>query len=153
MNEIMAEPLVARVYRILSEDIVTGRIAPGTPLIQKQLAARFEVSRTPIRDVLTQLTADGLAQLISGKGCFVSNVSRDAVTDVYAVRAALEEPVFRTVFGKHTALQLHQLRILATETLQVSPENGEEFYEASLQFHQLLMAPCPGLLTYQNCSK
>lgn len=136
------QPLAAHVYDVISEDIVAGRMAPGTPLGQVQLASRFEVSRTPVRDALTQLTTDGLVRLVPTKGYFVNDLSRDDVSDVFAVRFALESLAFREAFGRHTARQLHHLRMLASETLLASTEDGTEVFDISLAFHQALMEPC-----------
>lgn len=137
------QPLAARVYELISEDIVAGRMAPGTALVQEQLAARFEVSRTPVRDALTQLTTDGLVRLVSSKGYYVNDLSRNDVSDVFAVRFELESLAFREAFGKHTPRQLHHLKMLASETLLASPDDGTEVFEISLQFHRSLMEPCP----------
>ncbi|GAA1354567.1 GntR family transcriptional regulator [Arthrobacter rhombi] len=136
------QPLAAQVYEAVSDDIVAGRLAPGTPLGQVQLAARFDVSRTPVRDALTQLTTDGLVRLVPAKGYFVNDLSRNDVSDVFAVRFALESLAFREAFGHHTPRQLHHLKMLASETLLASSDDGTEVFDISLQYHRALMEPC-----------
>lgn len=138
----LGQPLAARVYQAISEDIIAGRLVPGTSLGQVQLAARFDVSRTPVRDALTRLTTDGLVHLVPTRGYLVNDLSRNEVGDVFAVRFALESLALREAFGKHTPRQLHRLRMLASETLLANTEDGTEGFDISLQFHQSLMEPC-----------
>lgn len=136
------EPLAAVVYKAVSEEILAGTLAPGTALKQEQLAARYEVSRTPVRDALTQLTTDGLVSLVNSKGYYVNDLSRDDVSDVFAVRYQLESLAFTLAFGRHSARQLHHLRMLAGEARLASTEDGSEVFEISTQFHRELLAPC-----------
>lgn len=137
------KPLAEQVYENVSRLIVSGELAAGEPLVQEKIAAQFDVSRTPVRDALTQLTTDGLATLVSSRGYFVTDLSRNQVEDVFEVRAALEELALRSAFGRHAPKDLLHLRTLAAEARLCSPTDGMEVFDVSLRFHRRLVEPCP----------
>jgi DNA-binding GntR family transcriptional regulator len=74
----------------LEQDIVTGTLRPGERLDEQTLAARFGVSRTPIREALMQLASAGLIQLQPRRGAFVASLSLREVIERFEVMAALE---------------------------------------------------------------
>jgi DNA-binding GntR family transcriptional regulator len=76
-------------YR-LRADILEGRLPLGAPLPHAQLAARFGVSRTPIREALRKLQATGLVELSPNRGAVVRTPARAELIEVYELRADLE---------------------------------------------------------------
>ena len=74
----------------LEQDIVTGALRPGERLDEQSLAARFGVSRTPIREALMQLATAGLIELQPRRGAFVASLSLRDVIERFEVMAALE---------------------------------------------------------------
>ncbi|MGJ9404013.1 GntR family transcriptional regulator [Arthrobacter sp. KK5.5] len=79
-----------KAYGELRRDIVEWRLPPGTVLGEVEQAERLGVSRTPLREALSRLTADGLAVQQRGRGAVVSDVSLEHVDDLFALRRALE---------------------------------------------------------------
>ncbi|WP_345473635.1 GntR family transcriptional regulator [Glutamicibacter ectropisis] len=79
-----------KAYESLRTDIVEWRIAPGTVLAEVEQSERLGVSRTPVREALGRLVADGLAVQQRGRGTVVSEVSDDHVEDLFVLRVALE---------------------------------------------------------------
>lgn len=79
-----------RVYAQLRMDIVEGRLSPGDPLAEVEAAVRLGVSRTPVREALQRLAAEGLVTWIQGRGAFVSGLSIPDVVELFQVREALE---------------------------------------------------------------
>lgn len=79
----------SEVYEELRRAIVEGRIRPNERLIEAELAERLKVSRTPIREGMQRLAADGLV-LSRRRGWVVREHSTQEITDIYEVRAALE---------------------------------------------------------------
>ena len=75
---------------LLEDDIVAGRIAPGSVLRQEQLSERFGVSRTPIREALRRLAALGLVSFVPNRGVRVRTLSREELREAFLVRAELE---------------------------------------------------------------
>src|SRR5688500_17104948 len=74
----------------LEQDIVTGTVRPGERLDEQRLAARFGVSRTPIREALMQLATAGLVELQPRRRAFVASLSLKEVIERFEVMAALE---------------------------------------------------------------
>jgi DNA-binding GntR family transcriptional regulator len=74
----------------LADDIVSGRIRPGTRLDETVLAERFGVSRTPVREALKQLAATGLAELRPHRGVIVAAPSPERLVEMFEALAELE---------------------------------------------------------------
>lgn len=79
-----------RAYTTLRSDIINWRLTPGTVLGEVELSARLGVSRTPIREALAKLTAEGLSEPQSGRGVVVSAISLEHLDELFELRTALE---------------------------------------------------------------
>lgn len=138
-----ARPLAVRVYERISADIIDGTIEPGTALVQEQIAAQYGVSRTPVRDVLTQLTLQGMATLVPGRGYIVNGLSAQDVKNVFEVRYTLEALAARQAVGRHSPQQLARLRGILDEFESVDPNDAQELFRLGAAFHAALVEPCP----------
>src|ERR1700753_4153538 len=85
-NETLADRIADRLKRL----IVTGQIKSGQKLVEKDIAAAFNVSRTPLREALARLVNDGLAIGIPYRGIFVRQITLRQVRDIYEPRIAIE---------------------------------------------------------------
>lgn len=79
-----------RAYHALRRDILNWELPPGTALAEVELSERLGVSRTPVREAVAKLVADGLAEAQRGRGTVVSDVSLDDLTDMFVLRRVLE---------------------------------------------------------------
>ncbi|RJQ83055.1 GntR family transcriptional regulator [Amycolatopsis panacis] len=86
--------LSEEVYRRLRGDIVDGIIPAGSPLVEDEIAERLGVSRTPVRESIQRLAADGLAES-RRRRWVVRSYSAEEVVEIYGVRAALESHAAR----------------------------------------------------------
>jgi DNA-binding GntR family transcriptional regulator len=77
-------------YTQIRQAIVEGRYRPGQRLIEQRIAEEFELSRTPVREALRRLEAEGLVLSEPNRGAIVRDVSMEDVTDLYGLRARLE---------------------------------------------------------------
>lgn len=77
-------------YARIREAIVEGRYRPGQRLIEQRIAEEIELSRTPVREALRRLEAEGLVISETNRGATVRSVSVDELTDLYELRARLE---------------------------------------------------------------
>src|SRR5881296_3792690 len=93
----------------LEDDIVSGRIAPGTVLRQEQLSDRFAVSRTPIREALRRLAALGLVSFVPNRGVRVRTITLDELREAFLVRAELESLATEIAAPKFTEADLEEL--------------------------------------------
>ena len=136
-------PLAVRVHEQISSDIIDGKIPAGSALVQEQVAAQYGVSRTPVRDALTQITLEGLATLVPGQGYIVNDLTAQNVKDVYEVRYTLEAMAARQACGGHSAQQLIRLRAMVDEFESLDPNDAAGLFEMGRQFHAALVEPCP----------
>jgi len=74
----------------IQEDILRGVLAPGTRLFQEQLSERYGVSRTPLREAIHRLEAQGLVTKLPNRGVVVRQLSERELREIYEVRAELE---------------------------------------------------------------
>lgn len=120
-----------RAYEALRADIVEWRLPPGSVLAEVEQSKRLGVSRTPLREALARLTAEGLAAAHSGRGVVVTDISLDHVRELFVLREALEcraaalaaERGDRTVFD-----QLHAQLAGAEGLLSPEDPSRQEYY-------------------------
>lgn len=82
-------------YQILKERIVDCIYPPGTLLNEAQLAMNLELSRTPIREAISKLEADGFVKIIPKKGIYVTNITFNDVIQVFQTRLEIEPIALR----------------------------------------------------------
>ena len=80
----------ADIYGRLKLMILQGEIGRGEPLVERAVATKLGVSRTPVRETLFRLERDGLVRIVDGKGAFVASYTLEDVVEIYQVRMALE---------------------------------------------------------------
>lgn len=106
-----------RTYRVLREEILDGVLQPGAALAEVEQATRLGVSRTPVREALARLEADGLATAPSPRVLQVSELSAASITALYELREALEEQAARLAAMRRDPDRFEGLR----SRLQQSP--------------------------------
>ena len=123
-----------KIYKILKEEIVTLRLAPGEPLLEEKLAKRFKVSRTPIREVLNKLNPEGLVELIPQKGAFVARIGFTDVRELFQIREALEGLAAKISASRFTKEELDEFEsALDTENLDKAEEVGRKLHQTILE--------------------
>jgi DNA-binding GntR family transcriptional regulator len=123
----------------LEQDIVTGTLRPGERLDEQTLAARFGVSRTPIREALMQLASAGLVELQARRGAFVASLSLREVIERFEVMAALEGACGALAARRLTDEERARL-LQAHEACcrEARSGNADAYYYANERFHQVL---------------
>lgn len=129
----------ARVYRALKKAILSGDYPPGCVLIQETLCREFRISRTPVRDALTHLQAEGLVVAIPNKGVLVRELSQKDVHDIYEVRLLLESAAARDAASKVNEKEisgilerLQQLKTGQDSSFESVKKVGDELHKAIL---------------------
>lgn len=85
-----SQSLEEKVYLVLEEEILSGKLKRGEQLREIALAERLEASRTPVRGALHRLAEEGLVELCANKGATVIGITEEDIEDIYAVRKRLE---------------------------------------------------------------
>ena len=98
-----------RVYEELRHDILSCELMPGAEIREAELAARFEVSKSPVRDALISLEREGLVITIPRQGYRVAPVSISDMLDMFHLRAALERANIERIIRYASDEQLQSL--------------------------------------------
>src|SRR5215210_425816 len=107
--DVSREPMARQVARALRQAIVSMRIAPGEMLSEQDLAQRFGVSRSPVREAFIKLSQSGLVRVLPQRGTQVVKISRAAVEDARFIREAVECAVVREAAMKATPAMIAAL--------------------------------------------
>lgn len=124
-------------YLTLREDIMDWRLEPGTALAEVEQSARLGISRTPLREALSRLAADGLVAAQGGRGLVVTTVSVANIVQLFELRQVLEQHAARLAAERRDAAAFELLReeFRAAPALLEKPEpEHPEFYELVSRF-------------------
>jgi DNA-binding GntR family transcriptional regulator len=130
--------LSQRVHEHLREEIISGRLTPGTELHEVALAESLGVSRGPIREALGRLSAQGLVTVRPRRGAAVRALSAEEFLEAYQVREALEVMSVRLAVPKFTPDHVADMQRLIEEMSGFADAGDVQgFFEANAAFHQL----------------
>jgi DNA-binding GntR family transcriptional regulator len=83
-------PMREHVYRHLKNMILEGKYHAGDRLVERELAAQLEISRTPIREALFRLEAQGLVKTVPRKGVVVASITKESIIEIFELLTVLE---------------------------------------------------------------
>lgn len=116
-----------------------GELKPGTVLMEGEIAARYRVSRTPVREALRRLSQDGLIEQ-RGARLVVSQPTRQQVEEIYPIVSLLEGLAARLAAGASSRRLVTELRRLNAEMEKALVEDHHAGYvEANQRFHELIV--------------
>ena len=135
------ETISLRIYRTLTEEIISGALPPGAALEEIALAERFKVSRTPIRQALRELAARGMIELKPRKGGIVTSIGVDDLADMLEAMCELEALCCRICAERMSAVQKKQLELVHLQS-QECVANGDDagYLLLNKKFHNLICA-------------
>ncbi len=133
-----------KVYETLKEDILYMKILPGQSIGEVEIANNFGVSRTPVRDAFKKLEADGLLEIRSHIGTFVSLIDLEQIVDTIFMREHIEKAIIRSL--AENIQPSHHIKIAyvlnAQKQLLDSDITGDtlasKFMELDNELHRLL---------------
>ena len=137
---LQSNSLASAVQQAIEQAILSGQYPPGAKLIEAALAEKLGVSRGPIREAFRMLDEAGLVRTEKNRGVFVRDISLDEATEIFDLRAAMEEMVGRQLARQITPAQLQEVNtLLDAMTQAVSEKNIDAYYQLNLQFHDRLV--------------
>lgn len=143
MDELTIErdTLLQRVAARLREQVIEGAIAPGSKLNERALCERLGVSRTPLREAIRLLAAEGLVALEPGRGAYAALLSAEDIGHAFDVIAALEGLAGELAARSITEAELAELRALQFE-MQACFERRDlsGYYRLNARIHELINA-------------
>jgi DNA-binding GntR family transcriptional regulator len=142
----VAAPLREQVLEGLRNAILDFELKPGQRLVERELIEQIGVSRTTIREVLRQLTAEGLVEVIPQRGAVVRALSPEDAQDLYEVRAALEALAVRRFIERAPDQAVAALRKASEEVERVHVDGGDirQMLRAKDAFYDVLLTGAAG---------
>ncbi len=113
----------------LRQAIIHGALPPGTRLLENDLAAKFSVSRTTLREAFRTLQMEGLVEAQPNRGCFVTRITRQDLHEIYSLRALLEGYAVEIVTRQASDPEIEALEALVQQTLAAA--NAGDFARAT----------------------
>jgi DNA-binding GntR family transcriptional regulator len=129
--------LYEEVAELLRQRIFARELEPGSWIDELRIAEALGISRTPLREALKVLAAEGLVTMKVRRGAYVTEVSEKDLRDVYHLLALLESDAARVVAQNANAEQMAQIEALHQD-LEEAVGNRDRFFEINEAFHMLL---------------
>src|SRR5450830_308163 len=135
--------LYEEVAELLRQRIFSRELEPGSWIDELKIAEAYGISRTPLREALKVLAAEGLITMKVRRGAYVTEVSERDLADVYHLLSLLEADAVGVVAGAATPAQVADLQALHNELeTAAKPKqlDRESFFEINERFHMRLLA-------------
>ena len=127
----------------LETEIINGTRRPGERLVELELAAKFGVSRVPVREALLLLEGEGLVRQGS-RGVQVAEITIEEMSETFQILACLEEELTRSAALKVTPEDLGQMEKIARRMdAAVRSRNISDYFDSNLRFHAVIQSRCP----------
>lgn len=128
-----------KVYEVLKEMIIEGKIAQGERIIETEYSNKFQISRTPIREALRMLELEGLVISNTTGGVLVKKFTKEEIIEVYKIRIALEGIILEEVIQKASKNDIKVIEnILEKTNLELANDNLEKVFELFSNFNSIL---------------
>jgi len=134
------DSIVDRAYEAVRDMAMAYRIKPGERLNEGQLAAQLHISRTPLREALHRLNAEGLIRFAPGKGFYCRNLEVHEIFCLYESRKALEVGAIKLAIERADDAEIEALLdFLATTGPDTGGRSTDALVQLDEQFHERLM--------------
>ena len=140
-SRLKPRPLYEEVAELLRQRIFAGKandLEPGAWIDELKLAQEYGISRTPLREAIKVLAAEGLVTMKMRRGAYVTEVNAKDLRDVFHLMAVLEADAAGTVASTATAAQLLELEALHQQ-LEKSTKDRVKFFQLNEAFHVKLL--------------
>ncbi|PKO32478.1 MAG: GntR family transcriptional regulator [Betaproteobacteria bacterium HGW-Betaproteobacteria-9] len=130
--------LYEEVAELLRQRIFSRELEPGSWIDELKIAEEYGISRTPLREALKVLAAEGLVTMKVRRGAYVTEVSDKDLADVYHLLALLESDAAGVVAQRASDAELAELQGLHAE-LEAAAEDRNRFFALNERFHMRLL--------------
>jgi DNA-binding GntR family transcriptional regulator len=138
-QNLAAPALYEQVAERLRNRIFAHELPPGAWVDEQTLAEEFGISRTPLREALKVLAAEGLVQLKPRRGCYVAQLSEQDLDEIFPVMALLEGRCAQEATARATDGDLQRLAEIHEDLERYAATNdADRFFEANQVFHNAL---------------
>ena len=130
--------LYEEVAELLRQQIFNRALEPGSWIDELKIADEYGISRTPLREALKVLAAEGLVTMKVRRGAYVTEVNEKDLSDVYHLLSRLESDAAGVVAARATTDQLKELQDLHAE-LEAAVDDRERFFAVNERFHMRVL--------------
>lgn len=143
------------VYKSLEKDILNLIIKPGQILTEQEICEKYNISRTPSRDVLQRLKNAGLVFTIPYKANYVSLLDMDSIRQFIYMRIAIETSVIKDAIKilDDNLVAMLEKNLNQQEALLKSDFTADEFYEIDGNFHKIWFSATDKLIVWEQIQK
>ena len=133
--------LAEQAYRLLEEQLVTLKLAPGELISEKDLMDKVGIGRTPVREAIQRLSAEGLLQVLPRKGLIVTPLRRSDLSQIVEARRVMERLLVVKAAERATSDQRQALAVLAAD-IEATADDLEGFFRLDQHLNNLLDEAC-----------
>ena len=134
------QTLREKILETIRESILKGQLKPGEKVAEPELAERFGISRTPIREAFRQLESEGYLTVIPRKGAVVTALSERAVEEFYAIKSILEGYAAQMAAENMTEKDIRKLEEINLRLQELAEEGDvKTFFKVHNEFHEVFI--------------
>ena len=131
--------LAEQAYLRLRQEILVCTLAPGQVVTERELAGHYKMSKTPVREALTQVCHDGLVQRLPGRGYMVAPITVKDLRDLFGMRLILETAAAERAAREPSPALVAELKLLSTISYDPEdPDSHVQFLNGNRIFHLTL---------------
>lgn len=129
-----------QVYQYFREEMQSGALTPGSAINLNSVSRILGISKTPLRDALIQLEAEGFVSILPRRGVVVNQLTRREIQNLYQIIGSLEASVVTAVFKKFTKAHIEKMKQLNVEQISALSKNEfDTYYRLNLEFHDVFL--------------
>ena len=138
----------------LRVEILIGRMRSGEKLTEQDICAAFGVSRTPVREALKNLDAEGLIEMIPNRGAFVIGLNEDDIQDLYTIRIQNEMQAVRWAIARRTDAEMEAIEE-SLDFMRFYTERGDvkRIRTINMDFHKRIATAAHNRILAENLSR
>jgi len=132
--------LRTQVYEHLREELKKNKLRPGMLLTISQLSTQMGINRTPLREALLQLQAEGFVTLLPQRGIRINELSREDLENIYEIMGALDSKAMLSVFDRITPAHVDRMKQINEQMYQTVAEPEENrYFDLNTDFHNVYL--------------
>jgi DNA-binding GntR family transcriptional regulator len=132
--------LSEKAYRLIKEKVITLELPPSSVIDEQMLMQQLHLGRTPIREALQRLDAEGLVNIVPRRGTFVNDISITDLQKIFELRTALEGFCARLAAQRITEDQIERMESVLQDLDEVPDGDPRALMVIDKRFHRLLYA-------------
>ncbi len=134
------QTLREKILETIRDAILKGTMKPGERVSEPDLAERFGISRTPIREAFRQLESEGYLEVVPRKGAVVASLSERDIEEFYAIKIILEGFAARMAAEKLTGKEIERLESINERLHKIAKEGDvKTFFRVHNEFHEVFI--------------